>query len=161
MYLDVVALLALLPTADCVVKSAMLRNPFTRYFVRAAGYISNADSAHLIDACINSVQSGQTLILFPEGTRSIPGAALHFKRGAAQVAVRSNCEILPVMIHCTPPALLKTTHWYQVPDQPWRLLVKVCPPQTLATLGHLDELPHGIAARQLTRTLEKFFQTAA
>jgi len=158
MYLDVVALLALMPTADCVVKSAMLRNPFTRYFVKAAGYISNADSVRLVDACIDSVQSGQTLILFPEGTRSVPGEPLHFKRGAAQVAVRGDCEILPVLIHCSPPALLKNTQWYQVPERPWRLLVKVFPPQTLAALGHRPALPYGVAARHLTQTLENFFK---
>ena len=45
MYLDIVALLMLMPFADCVVKSAMLRNPYYRRFVRAAGYISNGDSA--------------------------------------------------------------------------------------------------------------------
>ncbi|MGB9429028.1 MAG: lysophospholipid acyltransferase family protein [Gammaproteobacteria bacterium] len=158
MYLDVVALLMLLPHADCVVKNAMWRNPFYRRFVRAAGYISNADSAALIDACVASVQRGRTLILFPEGTRSVPGEPLHFHRGAAQVAVRGNCEILPVMIQCSPPALLKNTRWYQVPDRPWRLLVKFYPPQKLAALGCREDLPHGVAARHLTRTLEDFFK---
>ncbi|HVC37864.1 MAG TPA: lysophospholipid acyltransferase family protein [Gammaproteobacteria bacterium] len=157
MYLDVVALISLLPTVDCVVKSATLRNPFTRYFVKAAGYISNADSVSLVDACINSMRNGRTLIVFPQGTRSIPGEPLHFKRGAAQVALRSHCEIMPVLIHCSPPALLKNTQWYQVPDRPWRLLVKAFPPQTLAALGYCDDLPYGVAARHLTRTLENFF----
>jgi 1-acyl-sn-glycerol-3-phosphate acyltransferase len=157
MYLDVVALIALLPTVDCVVKSSTLRNPFTRYFAKAAGYISNKDSAALVDACIDSMRCGRTLIVFPQGTRSIPGEPLHFKRGAAQVAIRSCCEIMPMLIECTPPALLKNTQWYQVPERPWRLLVKACPPQTLAALGHTDDLPHGIAARRLTRTLENFF----
>jgi len=157
MYLDVVALIALLPTADCVVKSAMLRNPFTRNFVKGAGYISNADSVGLIETCINSLRRGQTLIVFPQGSRWVPGETLHFKRGAAQVAVRSHCEIMPVFMHCSPPALLKDTQWYQVPDRPWRLLIQLHPPQTLNALGKLDELPYGVAARHLTRTLETFF----
>ncbi|HVA54649.1 MAG TPA: lysophospholipid acyltransferase family protein [Gammaproteobacteria bacterium] len=157
MYLDVVALISLLPAADCVVKSKMLRNPFTRFFAKAAGYISNEDSVSLVDACINSMQSGRTLIVFPQGTRSIPGEPLRFKRGVAQVALRSHCKIMPVMIHCSPPALLKNTPWYQVPDRPWRLLIKAYPPQTLAALGHCDDLPYGVAARHLTQTLENFF----
>jgi 1-acyl-sn-glycerol-3-phosphate acyltransferase len=157
MYLDVVALISLFPTVDCVVKSSTLRNPFTRYFAKAAGYISNIDSTALVDVCIESMRKGQTLLVFPEGTRSIPGEPLHFKRGAAQIAIRSRCEIMPILIECTPPALLKNTQWYQVPDRPWRLLVKIYPPQSLATLGHIDALPHGLAARRLTRTLENFF----
>jgi 1-acyl-sn-glycerol-3-phosphate acyltransferase len=158
MYLDVVALISLLPTVDCVVKSATMRNPFTRYFAKAAGYISNGDSVSLIDTCVKSMQNGHTLIVFPAGTRSIPGEPLHFKRGAAQIAVRSHCEIFPVVIHCSPPALIKNTQWYQVPDQPWRLLIKAYPPQILTALEYSSDLPYGIAARHLTRVLEDFFK---
>lgn len=158
MYLDVVALLGLMPFADCVVKSAMLHNPFYRRFARAAGYISNADPATLLGLCVDSLQRGRSLILFPEGTRSVPGEPLHFRRGAAQVAVRSQCGILPVMIHCSPPALLKSTRWYQVPERPWRLHIKVFPPQPLSAFGYREDLPHGIAARHLTLNLEDFFK---
>ncbi|MGH8278850.1 MAG: lysophospholipid acyltransferase family protein [Gammaproteobacteria bacterium] len=158
MYLDVVGLLMLLPQADCVVKSALLRNPLYRRFVKAAGYISNADSSALVDACVDSLRRGRTLILFPEGTRTVPGTPWHFRRGAAQVAVRSQCQILPVLIHCDPPALLKSTRWYQVPERAWRLQVKFYPPQSLAAFGAGDKLPHGVVARRLTHTLEDFFK---
>lgn len=158
MYLDVVALIALLPDANCVVKNALWRNPFTHAFVRAGGYISNADPERLMDACIHSVQCGQSLILFPQGTRAVPGESLRFRRGAAQVAVRGNCEILPVLIRCSPPALLKSTRWYQVPDQPWRLRVKMYPPQPFVALMHEDRLPYGIAARRVNQALEHFFE---
>jgi 1-acyl-sn-glycerol-3-phosphate acyltransferase len=158
MYLDAVALGMLLPQADCVVKSVMLRNPLYRRFVTAAGYISNADSARLIEDCVAALRRGHTLLLFPEGTRREPGQAWHFQRGAAQVAVRSGCPILPVLMHCDPPALLKSTRWHQVPERPWRLLVKFYPPQPLAAFGVSGDLPHGVAARHLTRNLEDFFQ---
>lgn len=158
MYLDVVALLMLLPQADCVVKSTMLRNPMYRRFVKAAGYISNADSAALVDACTNSLRHGRTLVLFPEGTRSEPGEPWHFRRGAAQVAVRSQCQILPVLMLCEPPALLKSTRWYQVPERQWRLRVKFYPPQSPAAFGAESNLPPGVAARRLNGKLEDFFK---
>lgn len=157
MYLDIVALLALAPVSDCVVKSTMCQNRLYRRFVTAAGYISNGDSATLVDACVDSLRRGRNLILFPEGTRSMPGEALHFRRGAAQVAVRSGCTLLPVVIDCSPPALLKHSRWYQVPDRAWRLRIKICPPQPLSTFGHCERWPHGVAARRLTRSLETFF----
>ncbi|MDE2234174.1 MAG: 1-acyl-sn-glycerol-3-phosphate acyltransferase [Gammaproteobacteria bacterium] len=157
MYLDVVALIAVLPTADCVVKKATLRNPFTRFFAKAAGYYSNEDSVEFLDTCIHALRNGHTLIIFPQGTRTLPGETLHFKRGAAQVAVRSNCWILPVMIHCSPPALVKNTMWYQVPERPWRLLVKAYPPYNPAASPQENALPNAIVARRLTRQLEVFF----
>jgi 1-acyl-sn-glycerol-3-phosphate acyltransferase len=158
MYLDVVALLMLLPQADCVVKSAMLRNPMYRRFVTAAGYISNADPARLVGDCVNALRRGRTLLLFPEGTRTEPGQVWRFRRGAAQVAVRSGCQILPVLMYCDPPALLKSTRWHQVPPRPWRLLVKFYPPQPLTAFGADPRLPYGVAARHLNRNLEHFFR---
>lgn len=158
MYLDVVALLMLMPFADCVVKSAMLRNPYYRRFAKAAGYISNADSTVLVDSCVEALQRGRTLVLFPEGTRTTTGQAPQLRRGAAQVAVRAGCQVLPVMIHCSPPALTKSRSWWQVPERPWRLLVKFYPPQELSAFGHDAALPHGISARHLTRNLEDFFK---
>lgn len=158
MYLDVVALLMLMPYADCVVKSAMLDNPFYRRFARAAGYISNADSALLVDACVDSLKRGRTLVLFPEGTRSVPGQPLHLRRGAAQVAVRSGCRILPVTIQCDPPALTKGLAWWRVPERPWRLSLRFHPPVDPSAFGGGAGLPHGIAARGLTQGLEDFFK---
>lgn len=157
MYLDIVALISLLPTADCVVKSSTLRNPFTRYFARAAGYFSNENSVELLETCISAVRSGKTLIVFPQGTRTTPGEALHFKRGAAQVAMRSGCDILPIMINCSPPALIKNTMWYQVPERPWWLQVKAYPPYNPAQAVQNSGVPYGILARRLTRQLEHFF----
>ena len=157
-YLDVVALLMLMPYADCVVKSAMLKNPFYRRFAKAAGYVSNDDSARLVETCVDSLHRGRTLVLFPEGTRSGPGEALHFRRGAAQVAVRSGCQILPVTIQCTPPAFLKSSRWWQVPERAWCLSLRIHPPQDLAAFGYRADLPHGVAARRLTCSLEDFFK---
>ena len=69
--IDVVCLISLLPNADCVVKRAVARNPFMRGPVRAAGYISNDDGAGLVDDCVAAVHAGGTLVIFPEGTRSV------------------------------------------------------------------------------------------
>lgn len=101
--IDVVCLISLLPNADCVVKRAVACNPFMRGPVRAAGYISNDDGAGLVDDCVAAVQAGGTLVIFPEGTRSVPGQPPRLQRGAANIAVRGRLDITPVRITCTPP----------------------------------------------------------
>jgi 1-acyl-sn-glycerol-3-phosphate acyltransferase len=158
MYLDVVALLMLMPFADCVVKSAMLRNPYYRRFVRAAGYISNGDSALVLDACVKALQRGRSLVLFPEGTRTTTGQPPAFRRGAAQVALRAGCQVLLVMIACTPPALTKSRAWWQVPERPWQLLIRFYPPQDLHAFGYRESMPYGVAARRVTHAMEDFFK---
>lgn len=105
--IDVVCLISLLPNADCVVKRAVACNPFMRGPVRAAGYIANDDGAGLVDDCVAAVRAGGTLVIFPEGTRSVPGQPPRLQRGAANIAVRGRLDITPVRITCSPPTLTK------------------------------------------------------
>lgn len=113
--IDVVLLISLLPRVDCIVKRALWRNPFLRGAVGAAGYISNSDPQGLIDECAHSLQAGRALLVFPEGTRTTPGKPIKFHRGAANIALRSKVNILPVKIRCHPVTLTKTQKWYQIP----------------------------------------------
>lgn len=157
MYLDMMPLVGFLPQADCVIKGAMMRNPLYRRFLQAGGYIGNDGGAQLVADAVASLRRGRTLILFPEGTRSTPGKPLKFCRGAAQMAVRSQCEIVPVIIQCEPLALGKGQAWHVVGDKPWRLILRICPPQALKTFDWDEDMPHGVAARHVTRAMQNFF----
>ncbi len=160
MYLDVVALVGLLPQADCVVKQAMWQNRFYRRFVEVIGYVGNADTVGVMHECVARIKQGRNVILFPEGTRSTPGQPLHFYRGAAQVAARSGCDILPVVIECRPLALGKHQAWHEVGDRPWTLRIRVLPPRSVSSLGATPDMPHGVAARRVNRRLKKLFNEA-
>lgn len=159
--IDTVLLMAFVRHADCIVKGALWRNPFTRGPVRAAGYISNAQGPDLIDDCIRSVRSGGNLIIFPEGTRTPGDGQISLKRGAANVAVRGGCTITPVRIRCTPGTLSKGEKWWQVPATRahFRLHIgeDLHPDHIIG-----NEQPHGadhptLAARQLTAYLQQYF----
>ena len=159
MYLDALALGVLMPQADCVIKQSMHDSRWYRRFARAIGYIGNGGGAQVMEDCVAALRAGRHLILFPEGTRSTPGEPLSFQRGAAQVAVRSGCDIVPVVIRCEPLGLGKGQRWHDTADQPWHLHLKVLPPRSLASFGHDPQLPPSVAARQLTRELQAFFTT--
>ena len=124
--LDVVFLISLVPNANCVIKGKLKHNFFTRGSVKAAGYIMNEEAGDVIEAAKQVVDDGQTLIIFPEGTRTIPFGGIQFKRGAANVAIRTGSDITPVLIYCTPTTLTSSGHWYQVPGQRvhFRILVQ-------------------------------------
>jgi 1-acyl-sn-glycerol-3-phosphate acyltransferase len=126
--IDVAFLLAQFPTADCIIKDRLLQNPFTRNLLRAADYISNTDPGALMDQSIARVKAGRSLILFPEGSRTVPGEPLAFKAGAAAIAVRSGCPCLPVLITCDPTTLTKSDRWYQVPARKVRFIISIQPP---------------------------------
>ncbi len=154
--IDVVALISLMPAASCVVKDALWRNPFLGGVVRTAGYINNSTPESLIDDCVKDLAAGNTLVIFPEGTRSQPGRPLHFLRGASYIVLRSGIPVLPVLIDCNPPTLTKQERWYQVPQRRFHLRVAVREPISVSSWATPGEsLP--IAARKLTRALETYF----
>lgn len=114
--IDVVMIIGLTP-AGCVVKEALFRNPVMRGVVTAAGYISNASTASMIERAAAALRSGDTLVMFPEGTRTRPGQPLSFHRGAASVAVQAAAILTPVYIQTDPVFLPKDRSWYRVPPR--------------------------------------------
>lgn len=149
--IDVVFLVSIFPMADCVVKEAVIKNPFMRGVVVPARYISSDDPGELLDACAARLESGGSLILFPEGTRSVHGQSLKFKLGAAAVAVKSGAEILPVMIQCSQAGFLaKHQPWYKVPRDRPIFTIQIQSPLSLEEL-----IPGDLTPRQATRDLNQ------
>ena len=113
--IDVVFLIAFTPLAGCVVKASMWRNPFTSGVALGAGYIPNFPTDMMIEGASAALEQGQTLIMFPEGTRTTPGQPLQFHRGAASVAIRAAQVLTPVYISVNPVTLTKGNPWYRIP----------------------------------------------
>lgn len=157
--IDVVFLLSLVPDATCVVKRGLWRNPFLRGPVAWAGYIPNNESESLIRDCSAALRAGHSLVMFPEGSRTVPGQPLQLKRGAAQIAIASGAPVLPVVIVCDPLTLTKDSPWYRVPSRRphWLLAVDALVPQNMVH----DPLPPSIAARHLTQHLAALFARGA
>lgn len=154
--IDVVVLLSLMPTAGCVVKRALWKNPVLGAAVRAAGYISNSEPETLVGDCTRALAEGRPLIIFPEGTRSQPGQPLRFLRGASYIAIASGAPVVPVLIGCRPSTLTKQDKWYRIPPRRFDLRVEVLEP---LARWHADagDAPSALAARHLTQSLETHF----
>lgn len=135
--IDVVFLIACFPQAVCVVKQALFDNPFTRRAVRLAGYLSNHDPAEMLAGAEQRLKKGRSLILFPEGTRTTPGAPLRFQQAAAAIAVRADQLCLPILIDVRPTTLTKADRWFHVPAEPvcFRMIVQR-PLRPFENLGH-------------------------
>jgi 1-acyl-sn-glycerol-3-phosphate acyltransferase len=155
--LDIVVLLSLMPRANCIVKSDFWRNPFIGGVVRTAGYINNSTAEQLIDDCVHALHDGPPLVVFPEGTRSRPDQPLKFLRGAAHIALKSDMPIVPVLLHCDPPTLMKGSRWFEIPPRAFRLRVVVRPPLQASALADTRKTPV-ITARRLTSALEYYFR---
>jgi len=114
--IDIVLLMALIPEAKCVVKPQLFRNPLLRELVRTAGYIRNDEEPELlIGKCREILSAGNNLIVFPEGTRSVPGQTIRFQRGFAHIATITGAALLPIIITCEPVTLIKGESFYKIP----------------------------------------------
>ena len=157
--IDVVVLIGLMEKANCVVKEALWSNPFTKGPVRSAGYILNAGSEQFIYDCVERLQEDQaaSLLVFPEGTRTEKDKSLNeFQRGAANIALRAQVPIRPVLIRCTPSTLTKNEKWYHVPNKPFHIQIKVL------DAIHIDDVLEDVQispkhVRQLNQKLQQFF----
>lgn len=154
--LDIVVLLSLIPRACCVAKAELWKHPVVASIVRATGYIGNTTPEQVIEDGKLVLSRGVPLVIFPEGTRTRPDSPLRFQRGAAHIALASGTPILPVLMACDPPTLLKGSHWYDIPTRPFVIKVTVLPPM------HADEIvktvtDRSIAARQLTQAMQGYF----
>ena len=113
--IDVVFLIAFVPGAGCVVKSALWRNPAMALVVRAADYVPNWPTDAMVEQASAALAGGQCLIMFPEGTRTQPGLPRQFHRGAATVAIRAASTVTPVFVSVQPTTLTKHAPWYRIP----------------------------------------------
>lgn len=158
--IDVIFLISVVPDANCIVKENMFTNPFTFALVTLADYLSNnSDSETLIDKASETLKAGQTLIIFPEGTRSRHATPLKFKRGAANIALAASCSVRPVVINVEPPTLRKNEPWYQIPERASHFRIEAMPMMLPSNIIDMERTS-GVQARQLTKHLQHYFETA-
>ena len=156
--IDVVLVMSLLPYSCCIVKSALWRHPLIAGVVRAAGYISNADDSRtFLGRSARVLRAGYPIVVFPEGTRTVPGRRISFQRGAANIAVRNDVEVLPVVVRCRPPTLRKHEPWYRIPARRAAFTVTVHEPVRPAAVVDVSG-GAAVATRQFNRYLEAFYR---
>ena len=103
--IDSPALVAHLPRALCfLAKRDLFSVPFMGWYLRRQGHIPiersdpKATVRSLAEAARVIRDERKSLLLFPEGTRSMDGQMLPFKEGAALLALRSGTPIVPVAV---------------------------------------------------------------
>ena len=115
--IDVVILVAKIPNSICVVKESLFHNIFIRAIIRRV-YVSNSmDTNKFLTQASEILDAGYNIIIFPEGTRTLPDKPVHFHRGFAYLQIASTHDILPIHIENTPKILGKNQPWYDVGDK--------------------------------------------
>lgn len=131
-FFDIFALSGYLPVQmRWVAKSSLFHIPIVGWAMRAAGYISvkresrkQAYQAFL--KTVDKVKSGCSIVIFPEGTRSLDGKIGPFKKGGHLLATRSAAPMVPVTIIGTGAILKKGSLLFH----PGAIRIIISPPMT-------------------------------
>ena len=103
-YYDIFALSGYLPVQiRWVAKSSLFLIPFMGWAMSAAGYISvkrnnKKKSYQAFLSTIASIKAGNSIVIFPEGTRSVDGKIGPFKKGSQLLAQRAEVPMVPITI---------------------------------------------------------------
>ena len=155
--MDVVLIMGKIKRSNCLIKKSLFENRFLGAMVSGAGFLPNDAGPVLIELVRRNVADGNSLVIFPEGTRS-PAKGVHpFGRGAAQIATRLSLPMVPILVSCSPRTLQKGCRWHDVPNR--RVLFRLefkAPLNLPETITREPSQP--LKVRKLTRFLESYFQ---
>jgi 1-acyl-sn-glycerol-3-phosphate acyltransferase len=110
--LDILVLFRLFRHFKWVSKSENFRVPVIGWNMSLNGYIplkrgDRESVAHMLSMCDSALAAGNSIMMFPEGTRSDDGTLKDFKKGAFQLALENQVDIAPVVLTGTADALPK------------------------------------------------------
>ncbi len=145
---DATFILARLPDAVCIFKPALMSNPAIGPAAVMAGYVRGDTGLDLIKAAAEKVAAGQSLLIFPEGTRTAEGTTLgKMKPGFALIADRAKAPVRLLIVRSSPGLGTRGRPWWPAPG--------VLPGAVRITLDRAWPYEPGRSAAELTLSVER------
>lgn len=154
--LDVVIIMSHLKNVQCVVNNKLWTNPFVGMIVRSADYIRNdIDPQIFLGDCKEMIDRGENILIFPEGTRSVPGQKMKMCRGFANLALYAEADIQALTLNCSPVWLTKKSKWYDIPSQRIEIVLNAGP--KFSYQNYCNHAPRSIRVRALMRDIQHYY----
>ena len=152
--LDILVLFRTFTHFKWVSKIENFRIPFVGWNMSLNGYIKirrgqRASVIQMMRACQATLAAGNSIMMFPEGTRSLDGRLRAFKPGAFELALRTQSPIQPILLRGSGDALPKRGFALQG-RHPIRVsILDPIPPESFA----------GLSAEELTERVRTLMAT--
>ncbi len=99
-HLDLLYTLTLSPKIVCLTNKWVWNCPFYGWIIRYADFLPVSEGLEQHEAELKSaIDRGYSILVFPEGTRSVDCSILRFHKGAFHLAERFGVDIIPLVIH--------------------------------------------------------------
>jgi len=107
-HIDLALTLQLHPKIIAFTNDWVYNSPFYGWIVKMADYYpASAGYENSLEKLESMVKDGYSILIFPEGTRSVDGEIHRFHKGAFLLAEKLQLDILPVLLHGAGDAVTK------------------------------------------------------
>lgn len=158
-WFDVLALAAELPRYNFVAKAELFRVPVFGRGAKAVGTIpierENRKAAFAAyEEAAGRIRTGDSVVVFPEGTRGTSYALRPFKKGPFVLAIASQAPVVPTLVHGTIEVLPRGSFWARAGTVHVHFLEPV--PTVGLTYDDRDELANAVY-RRMADALETLY----
>ncbi|SKB74809.1 hypothetical protein SAMN05660226_02957 [Parapedobacter luteus] len=137
------------PLQIFMMNDRQLRSPFFGRLMRMVGaHPASENNQESLEKLRKKVEQGYSIIVFPEGTRSMTTAIQRFHKGAFFLAAQLKVDILPVLIHGNAHALPKNDNMLKTGPITMKLLPRI----------RHDDPAFGTTYRERTRRIAAYFK---
>ena len=144
------ALFLVLPRIAVIMKQSLGRIPLVGQAMRVGGFIpvdrkAKDSRKQALRRAVETLRSGTSMLIFPEGTRNASGPLLPFRPGPFQMAVRACVPVVPVTVHGAAEIMPRGAAYIR----PGRVTLVFHPPVSTAGRDPLDLM------RQVRSTMQE------
>jgi len=131
---DILVVLALPAEMVMLVKGWVWKTPIVGQMLRDAGHLlmAQGDPEAFFARGAELLAQGVSVMVFPEATRSPDGRMHRFHKGAFELAVRTGCDVIPVLLSDTQACTPRKS--FRIGDH--RSVIRVLPRVTPATFDY-------------------------
>ncbi len=147
---DILAILSVNPKTVVLAKSWVYENPFFGKLANRAGFYSVADGIESIEPKLEeAVHEGYSILIFPEGSRTMNGDIGRFHRGAFYLAEKFGLPISPVLFRGMYELLSKAEFRVGKSHATMEFMPLVMP----------DDISFGVGYRKRAKGFERYYKS--
>nr|AUN35625.1 1-acyl-sn-glycerol-3-phosphate acyltransferase [uncultured bacterium] len=138
-FLDILSIVMLNPKLILFTNNWVWNSPVFGAVVRMADYYPVTQGAEMsVDLLEQRVKEGYSIMIFPEGTRSVDGVMKRFHKGAFYLAEHLNIDILPIVLHGTGYTMSKGDFLLKNGRITIKYLPRIAPGDTRFGIGYAE-----------------------
>lgn len=138
-FLDILVTVMQHPKIILLTNEWVYHSPFFGRLVQLADYYPVAEGAEMgIERLRKKVEQGYSIVVFPEGTRSVDGKIGRFKKGAFYIAEMLNLDIQPLLLHGTGHTMRKGDFMLYDGQMTMSFLPRIAPDDTSFGVGYAE-----------------------